>query len=327
MYPLTYYETFMRYEASDQAFVAMPFSPPFQRAYEAIIEPVIRAVTVNDKQLQPRIINRGTTGSPDIHEQIFDAIIHSRLVIADMTVQSMYTGENGAARWQANANVAYEVGLACAWRNPEDILLIHQAHPQHSYSFDIQNLRHVRYDPGDGSSVRLISEEIVRALKRSGFLAKQTYLKLIQSLSPSAIQYMHQESRRAFPIVSFSDTRMPIMDCRIHAATELLNCGALTNRNVIPQGEGKGVAVLYQWTELGMRMLLSIHAIDANRRKQLADQISSVPEGALPPKELTMSPEAETPRPKAGTAPSSKEAASPSAQKQGAQAEEATEGA
>ena len=183
MYPLTYYETFMRYEASDQVFVAMPFSPAFQRAYETTIEPAIRAVQVNGKPLQPRIINRGTTGSPDIHEQIFDAIVHSRLVLADMTVQSMYKADDGTPRWQANANVAYEVGLSCAWRNPEDILLIHQPHPQHSYSFDVQNLRHLRYEPAAPPSIRTISDEIVRALNRSGFLAKQTYLKLVQSLS------------------------------------------------------------------------------------------------------------------------------------------------
>ena len=216
MYPRTYYETFMRYEASDQVFVAMPFSAAFERAYESIIRPAIIAVRINNsKQLQPRIINRGTTGSPDIHEKIFDAIIHSRLVIADMTVQAMYRNEEGTERWQANANVAYEVGLACAWRNPEDILLIHQPHPQHSYSFDVQNLRHVTYDVTTPSSVGLIADELVRAINSSTFLAKQTFLKLLQSLSPSAIQFMHQESRRAFPTVSFIDAGMPIMDCRI----------------------------------------------------------------------------------------------------------------
>lgn len=286
MYPLTYYETFMRYEASDQVFVAMPFTATFQRAYQTVIEPAIVAVRVSGKQLRPRIINRGTTGSPDIHEQIFDAIIHSRLVIADLTVQSMYTSDDGTARWQANANVAYEVGLACAWRNPEDILLIHQAHREHTYSFDIQNLRHVPYETASPSSVRLITDEIVRALNQSAFLANQTYLKIIQSLSPSAIQYMHQESLRAFPVIAFKDDGMPIMDTRIHAATELLSCGALKNRNVIRHGKGKGVAVVYQWTELGLRMLVSIHAINPDRRKELNDQISAVPKGSIPPKEL-----------------------------------------
>ncbi len=306
MYPLTYYETFMRYEASNQVFVAMPFTTNFQRAYQTVIEPAISAVMVNGKQLQPRIINRGTTGSPDIHEQIFDAIIHSRLVIADMTVQSMYTGDDGIAHWQANTNVAYEVGLACAWRNPEDILLIHQAHQEHTYSFDIQNLRHVPYETATPSSVRLIADEIKRALNQSAFIANHAYLKVIQSLSPSAIQYMHQESLRAFPVIAFKDDGMPIMDCRIHAATELLSCGALKNRNVFRQG--KGVAVVYQWTELGLRMLLSIHAINSDRKKELHDQISAVPEASIPPNELMDFPKPEVVPPAEGTTDPSGEA-------------------
>ena len=145
MYPMTYYENFMRYEASDQVFVAMPFSKPFQHAFDTVIAPAIAAVLLNGKPfLEPRIINRGTTGSPDIHEQIFDAIIHSRLVIADMTVQSSCPADDGGVRWQANANVAYEVGLACAWRNPEDILLIH--HPPVQLDLVVERAE----DRGDG---------------------------------------------------------------------------------------------------------------------------------------------------------------------------------
>jgi hypothetical protein len=155
MYPLTYYETFMRYEASYDVFVAMPFTKSIEKAYVSVIEPAIKAVTINGKPLNPRIINRGTTGSPDIHEQIFDAIIHSRFVIADLTIQSKYRGDDHTTRWQANANVAYEVGLASAWRNPEDILLIYQEHPKHSYSFDVQNLRHIAYRVSDRQAVIL----------------------------------------------------------------------------------------------------------------------------------------------------------------------------
>ena len=84
MYPRTYYETFMRYEASHDVFVAMPFTKSFQQLFESIIEPAITAVSLNGKPLKAKIINRATSGAPDIHEQIFDAIIHSRLVIADM---------------------------------------------------------------------------------------------------------------------------------------------------------------------------------------------------------------------------------------------------
>jgi hypothetical protein len=285
----------MRYEAKDEVFVAMPFTSSFQRAFDHTIEPAIKRVTVNDRPLVPRIINRANSGSPDIHEQIYDAILHARLVIADMTVQSSYMGDASALRWQANSNVAYEVGLAFAWRNSEDVLLIHQGHADHSYSFDVQNLRHVKYDPNDASSISELADEIVRALNQSSFLAKMAYQKIIEAVSPSAIQFMHQEASRAFPVIAFQDAGMPMIDARIHAATELLSFGALKNRHVVQQGAGKGGAIIYEWTELGLRMLLSLQAVTVERSRELRTQIASVPFGSIPPPALRDFPETKPP--------------------------------
>ena len=153
-------------------------------------------------------------------------------------------------------------------------------------SFDVQNLRHLAYGATSFASRALITDEIVKALNKSRFLADQTFLKLVQSLSPSEVHYMHQESRRAFPVVSFSDNGMPIMDCRIHAVTELLSCRALKNRNVFLQGVGKGVGVLDQWTELGLRLMHRLCAIDETRFAEMSQQIKTVPEDSLPPTEL-----------------------------------------
>lgn len=282
----------MQYEPSNEVFVAMPFSNSFQSAFDSIIEPAIKLVRIKGVPLKARIINRGTTGSPDIHEKIFEAIIHSRLVIADMTVQASYEGDGGNVRWQANANVAYEVGLASAWRNPEDILLINQPHKNHSYSFDVQNLRHFEYKTDNKFYIEALAKEITGAINQSSFLAKQTYLKTLQSVSPSAVHFMHQEALRAFPMIVFRDNNLPMFDARIHAATELLNCGAIKNRNVIPQQPG--TVVIYQWTELGLRMLLSLHAITPERKDEIIAQIASVSPNDIPPQELREFPPEET---------------------------------
>ncbi len=292
MYPRTFHENFMRYEASDQVFVAMPFSPPFRAAFERVIEPAIRRVSVRGRPLVARIINRATSGAPDIHEQIFDAVLHSRIVLADMTVQASCPDERGGVRWQANANVTYEVGLASAWRNPEDILLVHQRNPSHTYSFDVQNLRHVEYDLASPTAVEMLSDEIVRAVNQSSFVSKMAYQKILEGASPSAIQFMHQEVRRAFPVIAFQSPGMPIMDTRIHALTELLAVRALKNRNVIAQGPGKGTAIVYEWTELGLRMLLSLHAASEVRVREIRAQIGSVAAGDIPPAALRDMPEA-----------------------------------
>ena len=286
MYPLTYYETFMRYERSDQVFVAMPFTKPFQKVYKDIIEPAIGTIRIADRQLLPRIINRGTTGSPDIHEQILDAILHSRVVLADMTVQSQYRGDDYAKRWQPNANVTYEVGIACAWRNPEDILLIHQVSKKHTYSFDVQNLRHFAYSQNSGKSVSLIAEEIRRTIDRSGFLAKRMFKKIVESLSPSTIQFMHIESQRVFPVITFKGEKLGLHSSTIQAITELLSYGALRNRNVLRYDNTKKVSIVYSWTELGLRLLLAIFAIDEEQLIALSNRIASFPDRVIPPTEL-----------------------------------------
>jgi hypothetical protein len=61
-------------------------------------------------------------------------------------------------------------------------------------------------------------------------------------------------------VVAFQDEGISIMDARLHAAaaTELLTCGALKNRNMIRQGAGKGAAVIYQWTELVLRASIAM---------------------------------------------------------------------
>ena len=84
-----------------------------------------------------------------------------------------------------------------------------------------------------------------------------------------------------------------VLGIGIHAVTELLSCGALKNRTFIRQGSGKGAAVVYQWTELGLRMMLSIGAINQDRQKELTAQIASVPKTGIPPQELMDFPKSE----------------------------------
>jgi hypothetical protein len=157
----------------------------------------------------------------------------------------------------------------------------------------VQNLRHFEYNPGDRACAASLSQEIASAINKSEFLARRTYQKILQTVSPSAVQFMHQEANRAFPVISFKDGRMPIMNTRIHAATELLGCGALKNRTVLRQGGGKGPAVVYEWSELGLKMMSSLLAITPERRAEMAAQIASVAEGDVPPQRLLDLPQPE----------------------------------
>ncbi len=92
---------------------------------------------------------------------------------------------------------------------------------------------------------------------------------------------------------------MGVMDARIHAASELLSTGGLKNRNVIRQGPKKGVAVVYEWTELGLRMLVALHAATTDRANEIRTQIASVPPDVVPPSELLHLPDDVVPQPDA----------------------------
>ena len=256
MYPKHFYETYLRYEASDQVFVATPFSPQAEAVTNQIIVPAIQGVQVNGRNLVARLINRGTHGAADIHAAIFEAILRSRLVIADLTVQANYVADDGTRRWQPNSNVTYEVGLAAAWRNPEDILLIHRDHPEHAYSFDVQNLRHVLYSPDDpGTAIALLATEIVNCLNTSKFISKQALDTMVRSLSPIAVQYMHGEASRTYPAISFTSRDTGgLYNTRLAAISELLSIGSLKARHIFPPGE-RGVTVIYEWTDLGLQIM------------------------------------------------------------------------
>ena len=290
MYPKHYYETYLRYEASNQVFVAMPFAKEFEATYRQVIAPAIIQAG-----LSPRIINRGTQGAADIHAAIYEAILHSRLVIADMTVQSSYAGDDGVTRWQANNNVAYEVGLAAAWRNPEDILLIYRERDGHAYGFDVQNLRHVAYSFADPArAIADLKAEIGNCVSSSRFIADQSFDLLAQAITPDAAQFMHFEAGRTFPSLRFKSPKVAGLYSRHSAAIgELQSIGALVARNVFPPQDGHGVAVIYQWSELGLRLMRKWQAIDDGRLIEMRRQIASVPLERLPPPELRNFPAAE----------------------------------
>jgi hypothetical protein len=276
-------------------FVAMPLTGEFPKAFESVIEPAIRAVSVNDQPLKPRIVNRGTTGAPDIHEAIYDGILHSRVVVADLTVQASCEVD-GATRWYPNPNVAYEVGLAAAWRNQEDILLIHQPHPSHRYTFDVQNLRPVEYVLGRRESVRQLAEEIRAAIDSSTFIARQAFERLAQGVSPVAVQFMYSEARRAFPVLSFkSPEPTGLVGLHTTAVTELLNVGALKGRHV-QTNESGAPSIVYESTDVGLRLLLAWKAVDAGRYSEMRQQIKSVPKDEVPPQSLLSFRESNPPR-------------------------------
>ncbi len=117
----------------------MSFDPSFDARWPHVLAPAVRAVLVNDRPLDPHRVDLRRV-SDSILTEILDGIARCRVFLADLTSFGEING-----RAVRNANVMYEVGLAHAVRQPEEVLLFRS--DDLDLLFDITNVRVHRYDP------------------------------------------------------------------------------------------------------------------------------------------------------------------------------------
>jgi hypothetical protein len=158
VYPSTFFGLFPPFPRDERAFVAMSFDARFDPRWRDVIVPAVRAVLVNDKPMDPHRVDLRKV-SDSILTEILDNIARCRVFLADITS----IGEVGG-RAVRNANVMYELGLAHAVRQAEEVLLFRS--DDRELLFDIANVRVHRYDPdGSPESARqLVTETIVESL-------------------------------------------------------------------------------------------------------------------------------------------------------------------
>lgn len=159
MYPANYFGLFPPFPRQDTVFVAMSFDPRFDQRWSVVIEPGIRNVQVNGKNLEPvRVDARRISDS--ILTEILSGISSSRLFLADVTTLGRMDG-----RPIRNGNVMYEVGIAHAVRLPEEVLLFRS--DSDSLLFDVANVRVNSYSPDErpDEARAWVSDSIVAALR------------------------------------------------------------------------------------------------------------------------------------------------------------------
>lgn len=129
MYPASAFALFSPFPRDPTVFVAMSFDSIFRPRWERVIKPAIE-----DAGLEPDIVNAGL-GSEAILTQILLKISSCTLVFADVT-------EVGGSR---NGNVLYELGLAHAVRQPQEVVIFRS--DSKPLLFDIVQVRVHTYDP------------------------------------------------------------------------------------------------------------------------------------------------------------------------------------
>ena len=193
VYPSTFFGLFPAFPKDEHGFVAMSFHPRFDARWEDVIAPAIRSVRVNDVPLEPHRVDL-RSASDSILTEILDGIAGCRIFVADITAIGEVDGKG-----VRNSNVMYEVGLAHAVRQPEEVVLFRSDDLE--LGFDIANVRVHHYDP-DGSPLsarKFVTEIIVQSLKEVDLKKNLAVKKAAQSLDfRSWIMLAHSFVNRPF---------------------------------------------------------------------------------------------------------------------------------
>lgn len=129
MYPAHGLALFPPFPRNERVFVAMTFDPRFEQRWRSVIEPACQDVGLQGFRVDiPK-------ASSSIPADILAGIAQSRLVLADLTPLDGYR----------NGNVMYEVGIAHACRQPEEVILLRS--DEDRLLFDVSTIRVNRYDP------------------------------------------------------------------------------------------------------------------------------------------------------------------------------------
>lgn len=138
MYIKYFFENYWAPTQKNQLFVCMPFDNSFDEKFEKINQIAINLGFDCAKRVKEEL------AAKDLLHEILDGIGNSRTLLFDLS--------NDPKSCQINGNVLYELGIATAIREPDDILLIREVRRQDVINlkkdtpFNINHLNHNNYE-------------------------------------------------------------------------------------------------------------------------------------------------------------------------------------
>lgn len=178
VHPNAFLRSFWRLDLKPQVFVAMSFSAKSDERFDNVIAPAILGCSADGIQLQPHRVDLSKTGD-FILTDIVDGIAHSQLVLADVSSVGRDAATQEAYR---NGNVMYEVGVALACRQPEEVLLIRDDHDK--FLFDVSAIPHMQVDFTNFADARSkLKQAIQERLKSQSFVKDARVQRAFLSLS------------------------------------------------------------------------------------------------------------------------------------------------
>lgn len=187
MHPNAFLKAFWRLEVRPEVFVAMSFADDYAERYERVIAPAISSIKVNGETLQPNRVDLSKSGD-SILTEILDGIAHSQLVLADVSTCGKDAVSGAPFR---NGNVMFEVGVALACRQPEEVLLIRD--DKDGFLFDVSTIPHMRLNFTKQEEARArLTRELIARLKERQYIHDSRVRLAVKCLSPNEAEILEQ---------------------------------------------------------------------------------------------------------------------------------------
>ena len=192
MHPNVFLKTFWRMDLKPQIFVAMSFAPQYKSRYDAIISPAIQSIAINNVPLKAYRVDTSKSGD-SILTDIMEGIAHSQMVLADV---STFGTDSQTKQPYRNGNVMYEVGIALACRQPQEVLLIRDDNDH--FLFDVSTIPHVTIDFNNVHSARQrLQDELMARLRERQYVNDARVQLAIAGLSAEELTALKQAAEYA----------------------------------------------------------------------------------------------------------------------------------
>jgi hypothetical protein len=180
MYPREYFALLPAFPRSLRVFVIMSFDSRFNARWETVIQPAIKALTLNGKPLEPFRTDATVIGD-SILTTLLSEISTARMIFCDLSTVAAIDGHP-----VRNGNVMYELGLAHSTRLAQEVVVFRS--DDDPLLFDVSNVRVNHYDPDNRpeEAVKLIKEAMIVAANEVALVRSLAVERAADSLDAAA---------------------------------------------------------------------------------------------------------------------------------------------
>lgn len=262
MFPRDFFLDYWNPALRNELFVAMPFTTNFDSIWKEAIIPA-----ANDCGLNPfRVDLRKTSDS--ILVDILDGIAHAKLVFIDVSpvscspvsLFSSLLSPSSRRPQYPNGNVMYELGLAHASRQAEEVILVRNC-SETRLLFDMSGVRVHHYLASDMSRSRQIFSNLIRdALTTVDRTKSLQVAKAVQAITIDEIKLIRKYWPNAFNLMAkdSNDNLNNIPSSLSFAAGNLQKLGLVRTEPLPKNGK---ISVNLFWTEFGNAVVKALGSV------------------------------------------------------------------